>query len=216
MHVNTEHINLIITGVGGQGNILISRLVGQAFLEAGYTVTIGETYGATQRGGSVASHVRITKAKIPLSPITPKGKASIVLGLEPLEALRIIAEFGNQDTKVVTNIRPIYPLEVAIGEAEYPSIEAIEKHISTLRLNAWYINASQIAIDLGSPLLANIVMVGALIGTGILPLKKDHLEHQIGLTFKGEKEKINIEAFRRGINGIRTCLEETHELPGRN
>ena len=155
-------INLIITGVGGQGNILISRLLGEAFIEEGYTVTIGETYGATQRGGSVASHVRISRERIPYSPVTPRGKADIILGLEPSEALRMLTAYGHAGSYVVTNTRPIRSLEVAVGEAEYPAPETIAACMAQLSKRAWYINASEVALGLGNPLLTNIVMTGAL------------------------------------------------------
>jgi len=193
-----EPINLIITGVGGQGNISISRLLGQAFMEEGYTITIGETYGATQRGGSVASHVRISREKIPYSPVTPRGKADIILGLEPSESLRMLTAYGHSETFVVTNTRPICPLEVAAGEAEYPTLETITHSVSQLSRRAWYINASEFALGLGNPLLTNIVMTGALIGTGLLPLERGKIERQLKLNFKGENQAVNLRAFELG------------------
>jgi indolepyruvate ferredoxin oxidoreductase, beta subunit len=195
-------INLIITGVGGQGNILISRLLGEAFINEGYTVTIGETYGATQRGGSVASHVRISREKIPYSPVTPRGKADIVLGLEPSEALRMLTAYGQAGSYVVTNTRPIRSLEVAVGEAEYPPPETIAACMAQLSKRAWYINASEVALGLGNPLLTNIVMTGALLGTGLLPLDKSKVEHQLKVTFKGDKQTINLKALDLGFGSI--------------
>lgn len=198
-----EPINLIITGVGGQGNILISKLLGQVFMEEGYNITIGETYGATQRGGSVASHVRISRQKIPYSPVTPRGKADIILGLEPSESLRMLTEYGHPGTYVITNTRPIYPLEVALGEAEYPAHETIAHCMSLLSSGAWHINASEFALSLGNPLLTNIVMTGALIGTGLLPLRKESIERQLKLSFKGEKQAVNLKAFELGYEAAR-------------
>ncbi len=195
-------INLIITGVGGQGNILISRLLGEAFINEGYTVTIGETYGATQRGGSVASHVRISRERIPYSPVTPRGKADIILGLEPSEALRMLTAYGHMGSYVVTNTRPIRSLEVAVGEADYPTPDTIAACMAQLSKRAWYINASDVALGLGNPLLTNIVMTGALLGTGLLPLDKSKLEHQLKGTFKGDKQKINLKAFDLGFGSI--------------
>ncbi len=192
-------INLIITGVGGQGNILISRLLGETFIGEGYSVTIGETYGATQRGGSVASHVRISRERIPYSPVTPRGKADIILGLEPSEALRMLTGYGHAGSYVVTNTRPIRSLEVAVGEAEYPSPETIADCMAQLSKKAWYINASGFALELGNPLLTNIVMTGALLGTGLLPLEKSKVEHQLKLTFKGDKQSVNLKAFELGF-----------------
>lgn len=195
-------INLIITGVGGQGNILISKLLGQAFMEQGYTITIGETYGATQRGGSVASHVRISKEKVPYSPVTPRGKADIILGLEPSESLRILTQFGHEGTYVVTNKRPVHPLEVAIGDAEYPSFETIVDCMSKLARNAWYVDASEYALQLGNALLTNIVMTGALIGTGLLPLTREMMKTQIKADFTGDKQTVNLKAFDEGFGAV--------------
>ncbi|MFH1757501.1 MAG: 2-oxoacid:acceptor oxidoreductase family protein, partial [Pseudomonadota bacterium] len=86
MNPEKDSYNLIITGVGGQGNVLSSQLIGQAFVHKGYFTTIGETYGASQRGGSVMSHIRISSKK-QLSPLIPKGKADVIVALEPVEAL---------------------------------------------------------------------------------------------------------------------------------
>lgn len=191
-------INLIITGVGGQGNILMSRLLGQAFIEEGRTVTIGETYGATQRGGSVASHVRISKEDIPHSPVTPRGKADIIVGLEPTESLRMLTSFGSTGTYVITNTRPIHSLEVAIGESVYPSPEVLRECTNRLSRKVWYVNASQHALSLGNALLTNIVMMGALFGTGLLPLGRSQIEEQLRKSFKGEKLSVNLRAFELG------------------
>ena len=109
MATKKEIYNLIITGVGGQGNVLSSQLIGQAFVGKGYFVTIGETYGSSQRGGSVMSHIRISSKK-QLGPVIPRRKADIIVGLEPVEALRILTSYGNPQTVVIANTRPIYPV----------------------------------------------------------------------------------------------------------
>lgn len=199
---NKDPINLIIAGVGGQGNILISRLIGQALVEKGYHVTIGETYGASQRGGSVASHVRISMES-PYSPITPEGDADIILGLEPVESLRLLAVHGSPRTFVISNTRPIHPMAVVLGEAEYPELSRIKDLVKKLSSKAWYLDASQIAIGLGSPVLTNIVMTGALFGTGLLPLEREALETQLRETFSETNFSLNFEAFTRGAMEIR-------------
>jgi len=197
-----DPLNLIITGVGGQGNILISKLIGDAIQEEGYWVTIGETYGATQRGGSVASHVRISK-RTQHGPLTPEGQADIILGLEPVESLRMLGIYGNPKTYVITNIRPIYPMAVTIGEAEYPSLETIKQGLCELSREAWYLDASEIAIRLGAPLLTNMVMAGALIGSGLIPLEEEKLKRQLEMIFKKDKLSLNLEAFILGVSAIR-------------
>jgi len=193
-----DPINLIITGVGGQGNILISRLIGQTLVDEGYFITIGETYGASQRGGSVASHVRISK-KMAYSPLTPEGRADIILGLEPLESLRILTLFGNESSFVITNTRPIHTMAVVIGDAEYPRLETIKDGIAKLSQKAWYIDASKIALDMGIPLLTNIIMTGALVGAGLLPIDKDRFKDRFRMNFKKEQLALNVKAFEMGI-----------------
>jgi indolepyruvate ferredoxin oxidoreductase beta subunit len=193
-----EPLNLIITGVGGQGNVLISRLIGQSMVDAGLQVTVGETYGASQRGGSVASHVRISK-DTQYGPIIPEGHADVILGLEPVESLRILGLYGSPKTFVVTNIRPFYPLSVATGDAEYPRLETIKQSINELSAKAWYIDASEIALNLGAPLLSNMVMVGAIIGARLLPLTQDMFESQLEASFEKESLTLNLQAFRMGL-----------------
>jgi indolepyruvate ferredoxin oxidoreductase beta subunit len=196
-----DPINLIITGVGGQGNILISRLIGQSLVDEGYSITIGETYGASQRGGSVASHVRISK-KMAYSPLTPPGRADIILGLEPVESLRILTLFGNESSFVITNTRLVHSIAVLVGDAEYPRLETIKDDIAKLSQKAWYIDASKIALDMGMPLLTNIIMTGALVGAGLLPIDKDRFKDRFRMNFKKEQLALNVKAFEMGIAEI--------------
>jgi len=197
-----DGINLIITGIGGQGNILISRIIGEVTLGQGYWVTIGETYGASQRGGSVASHVRISKTT-EQGPITPEGGADIVLGLEPVESLRMLGLYGSPKTTVITNTRPIHPMAVAIGEADYPDLDVIKNGIRDLTRQAWYLDATEIAIGLGAPLLTNMVMLGALAGSGRMPFGDEVFERQIRAAFTKEKLALNLKAFVLGVSTIR-------------
>jgi indolepyruvate ferredoxin oxidoreductase beta subunit len=197
-----DPLNLIITGVGGQGNILISKLLGEAMLEEGYWVTIGETYGATQRGGSVASHVRIS-ISTQYGPLTPEGQADIILGLEPVESLRMLGTYGNSKTEVITNIRPIHPMSVAIGETEYPSLDTLKRGIREFSHEAWYLDASEIAIELGAPLLTNMVMAGALVGSGLIPLEEEKFERQLKMNFEKDRLSLNLKAFTIGASTLR-------------
>lgn len=196
-----DPVNLIIVGVGGQGNVLISRLIGESLAANNYQVIIGESHGASQRGGAVASHIRISK-ETAYSPIIPEGQADVILGLEPVESLRILELYGSRKVFVITNTRPVYPMSVAVGDADYPTLETIMQSINELSQKAWYIDASQIAINLGVPLLTNMVMVGGLVGTGLLPLKKEMFERQLETSFEGERLTLNLEAFRIGIAGV--------------
>ncbi len=193
-----EPLNLIIAGVGGQGNVLISRLIGQAMVDDGYKVTIGETYGASQRGGAVSSDIRISK-DYQYGALIPEGQADIILGLEPMETLRHLALRGSPNTYIITNARPIYPMCVATGEAKYPTVDHIKQSINELSRKAWYINASEVALNLGGSLLANIVMVGALAGLKIMALSPDRFEEQLRRIFQKKNLDLNLRAFKAGL-----------------
>jgi indolepyruvate ferredoxin oxidoreductase, beta subunit len=196
---NKDPLNLVIAGVGGQGNVLISKLVGQTMINDGYKVTVGETFGASQRGGSVTSHVRISRDNQYGAQI-PEGHAHVILGLEPVETLRYLIQNGSQETLVVTNTRPLYPMCVATGESEYPPMTDIKDSIEELSKKAWYINASEIALNFGNALLTNIIVVGALTGLQLIALKPDKFEQQLAATFRDEKLELNLKAFRAGLS----------------
>jgi len=193
-----DPLNVIVTGVGGQGNVLISQLMGRALVRAGYHVTIGETYGASQRGGAVMSHLRASR-QAQYGPLIPQGQADVILGLEPVETLRVLGQYGNPGVTVITNSRPVYPLAVAIGTAHYPSVEEIVKALEELSSSAWLINATDIAIDMGAPILANIIMVGALVGAGVLPLAAGEFELELRESLPADRLDLNLKAFRLGL-----------------
>jgi indolepyruvate ferredoxin oxidoreductase beta subunit len=203
VRLSSDPYNLIITGVGGQGNVLASRVVGNMLMGQGLYVTIGETFGASQRGGSVMSHLRVS-ANSNFSPQIPKGKAHMVVALEPTEALRVLKDYGNPDVKVICNMRPIHAVGVISGETEYPSHEDLKKWIQTLSTKAWFVNATDEAMKLGNPIFGNIMLVGALAATGTLPLDRDGFEKVISRTMPATKVEINLTAFDQGrgmING---------------
>jgi indolepyruvate ferredoxin oxidoreductase beta subunit len=204
MNLAKDPLNLIITGVGGQGNVLASQLVGRALVRENFYVTIGETYGASQRGGAVMSHLRISKES-QHSPLIPEGQADIVVALEPVEALRVIGQYGNPSVAAVVNSRPIYPTAVTVGEAEYPSLEKIKQTIYELARKAWFIDATEIALSFGSPIFTNIIMVGALAGTNLLPLNRKKFEETIKESFPSTHVADNLKAFARGLEMTQGC-----------
>jgi indolepyruvate ferredoxin oxidoreductase beta subunit len=197
-----DPLNVIVTGVGGQGNVLVSQLMGRAVVRAGYHVTIGETYGASQRGGDVMSHLRISR-QAQYGPLIPHGQGDAVLGLEPLETLRVLGKYGNPAVTVVANSRPIFPPAVAVGTAQYPSVEEIVRALEELSSRAWLINATDIGLELGASILANIVMVGALVGTGVLPLTAKEFEIELQESMPGDRLDLNLKAFRRGLAEVK-------------
>ena len=143
MTLEKDPLNLIIAGVGGQGNILASQIVATAGTKEWLYVTVSETYGASQRGGPVMSHVRFS-AKAQCGPLIPEGEADIIVGLEPIEALRIIADYGNPNTRVIVSPRPIYPIWVLSGQATYPPVDEIIGKLEELADRVQVVNAGSI------------------------------------------------------------------------
>lgn len=189
--------NLILTGVGGQGNVMASRALAGMLVDAGYVVTIGETFGMSQRGGSVMSHLRISPDAV-RSPQIPKGAADVIVALEPLEALRVLTVYGNPGVHVLSNARPVYPIGVITGERDYPSDEEIRLAFDQLSARHWIIDATSVGLELGNPVLSNIVMIGALAQTGLLPIDRRMFEKEIRKTLPVDKCAVNLKAFDKG------------------
>lgn len=189
-------LNIIIAGVGGQGNVTASRIVGNAVMKGGYKVTIGETFGAGQRGGAVTSHVRITKEMTP-PPLIPPNSASVVIGLEPMETLRAVLDYLKPDALTITNSRPIIPVEVNLGQAKYPLVDEMFNVIRKMSSNVVTFDAYELADQAGATISANIVMIGALAATKIVPCTDDHFKKVITERWPRAKE-VNLKAFQTG------------------
>jgi len=201
----SDLINIVITGVGGQGNILASQLVAQAAIEEGWFSSIGETYGASQRGGSVMSHVRLSRG-YQVGPLIPRGEADVVVGFEPLETLRVLLDYGNPDTRVIVNPRPTYPIGVMTGAITYPEVSKIVAAMSGAVAKVCVVPATDLAQEKGVAIAQNVVMVGALAGSGFLPLKVESFHRALRESFSHDKLELNLGAFSSGIAGIAGCL----------
>lgn len=196
-----EPINIIITGVGGQGNVMASRVLAGMLVNEGFIVTIGETFGMSQRGGSVMSHLRVSSASV-LSPQIPQGRADIVIALEPVEALRVLIKYGNPDVAVLANSRMVYPMGVITGEFNYPTLDEVKSMFEKISAKNWIIDATSVAVELGNPVLSNIVIIGALAGTSLLPINRSAFEKEIVKSMQANKCEINLKAFDIGIKMI--------------
>lgn len=190
-------LNLIIAGVGGQGNVLASQIVGRAAVTRNLNVTIGETFGLSQRGGPVMSHIRLSEKK-DCGPLIPPNKAHIIIGLEPLETIRILPEYGNEQTIFLVNSRPIHPLNVIAGEAEYPNTEHIRSVLENASANLYWLDATERAIELGTPILLNIIMLGALCALPDFPLQIDDFKDVLKDMFPETRLGLNYKALEIG------------------
>jgi indolepyruvate ferredoxin oxidoreductase, beta subunit len=195
--LSKDPYNLIITGVGGQGNVMASRVLSNMLVRKGYYVTIGETFGASQRGGSVMSHIRVS-ASSAWSPQIPQGRADMVVSLEPIEAIRVLKTYGNHQVMVITNSRPIYPVGVISGELDYPSVDEIKHALNELSSSSWVIDATGEAMKLGNPVLGNIIMIGAVSGMRVIPLEREDFGQVIAESLPAEKQDLNLQAFDIG------------------
>lgn len=193
--------NVIITGVGGQGNVLASRVLGNMLTAKGCIVTIGETFGASQRGGSVMSHLRVSMDST-WSPQIPKGNADMVVALEPTEGLRVLHQYGHPGVKAVINTRPIHSVGVICGEQAYPGFDDIRKWADEMTDGAWFVDATNEAMKMGNPIFGNIMMIGALAGLNILPLDRETFEAVMTMAMGPDKVPINLEAFEKGISMV--------------
>jgi indolepyruvate ferredoxin oxidoreductase beta subunit len=195
MTLEKDPLNLIIAGVGGQGNILASQIVATAGTKERLYVTVSETYGASQRGGPVMSHVRFS-AKAQCGPLIPEGEADIIVGLEPIEVLRIIADYGDPGTRVIVSPRPIYPISVLNGQAKYPPVEEVMQKLGEVVAEVRVIQA----IEEGETgLAANVVMVGALAGSGMVPIAIKHFEDSLREIVSPRDLDLNLRAFKKGV-----------------
>lgn len=190
-------LNLIIAGVGGQGNILASAVIAQAALLEGLDATIGETYGVSQRGGSVMSHVRLAAGESP-GPLIPRGGADVLVGFEPLETFQVALEFAHRGTRILLNPRPVYPIGVLAGDQSYPPVETmirlLERHAGEVAV----LEATEMARQAGEIRSMNLVMVGAVAGMRLLPLEVESYHEVLGTLFRGRDLERNREAFERG------------------
>ena len=198
MTLEKDPLNLIITGVGGQGNVLASHIVASAGIKEELYVTVGETYGASQRGGAVMSHVRFS-SQAQCSPLISEGQADIVVGLEPVEALRVMAEFGNPKTRVIVSPRPIYPIWVLSGQAKYPPIEEILGKLKDLADRVQVVDVSE---DGEALVGTNVLMIGALAASGLLPIPIESFEEAMREILAPKDLEMNFQTFKKGMQAM--------------
>jgi indolepyruvate ferredoxin oxidoreductase beta subunit len=202
MALAKDPFNVIIGGVGGQGNVLASQILGHMLVARGYVVTIGETYGASQRGGAVMSHLRLSE-KAQFSPLIPEGRCDLLVSLEPVEALRILEPYGHPGVMTLINTRPIFPMDVISGNATYPEISKVIAKIQSLSRKTWSVNATEIALDMGDPIFSNMAMLGALSATNSLPIDRQGFEETIKELLPLHKLSDNLKAFDEGSAGVK-------------
>ena len=190
-----ETKRLIIVAVGGQGNLLASKVLGEAALLADIPVRMSEIHGMAQRGGVVESAVVFGDAE---STIISDAEADVLLGFEPSETLRALNKC-NADTVVITNTAPLPPFTVAIGKGTYPDIQEMQELISNKTAKLIAFDAQTLAKQAGNIMSLNMVLLGSLIQTGIMPVTAEKVKEAIRTSTKKAFVDINIKAFELGF-----------------
>ena len=202
-----KRLDLILTGVGGQGIILASDIVGEVAITAGYDFKKTDTIGMAQRGGSVNSNMRI--ADHVWSPLIKKGEADILLALEKLEAARL-ASYLQTGGIAIVNRQALPPLAVSLGSERYPGDDEISEILNQRTNRIYFVNGTRLAKELGNIRILNVFMLGCL--STFLPFKvkvwKDCILQRLPERF----QQINLTAFDSGREQMQsTCLEEESE-----
>ncbi len=185
---------LVMVAVGGQGNLLASSVLGEAALLAGVPMRMSEIHGMAQRGGVVESALIFGNAQ---SLIISDGDADVLMGFEPAETLRALGKC-NAHSVVITNLAPLMPFTVNIGMGVYPDLKKLQELIraKTARLIAF--NATTLAREAGNVLSVNMVLLGALTQTGVLPLTAEHVKTAMRRKTKPAFLDGNLKAFDLG------------------
>lgn len=182
----------------------MSELLGNTAVSDGLNVRGSEVLGMAVRGGSVVSTIRMGSEVY--GPLIPAGKADILIGMEPSEALRNIA-YLSESSSVILNTQTIVPFTVSLGGSSYPSLEKIVDKLKEIASKVVVLDAAQIAEEAGSSLAANVVMLGALLGTGQLPIKIKTVKEAIQARFPAKLASINFRALELGYKKCQQILE---------
>ncbi|HOO53395.1 MAG TPA: indolepyruvate oxidoreductase subunit beta [Methanothrix sp.] len=190
--MRTSECDIVVVGVGGQGVILISEIIGRAAMLAGLSVKGVETHGMAQRGGSVINHIRVG---CDFSAMISPGGADVLLSMEPAEALRY-AHYLSPEGVTLVNTKPVMPVTVTTGTASYPSIEEIVASLREACSQVYAMDATDLAAKAGSPQATNVVMLGAL--ARHLPIEEETLLQALSETVPARFLEINRKAFELG------------------
>ena len=201
---NPENSNysIYISGVGGQGIIKTSVIIGEAAMLEGYDVVMSEIHGMSQRGGSVSTELKIGNFK---SSIVEESKADLILAFEPIEVLRGLNK-ANKDTTLIFNTFPIVPSTLTQTGETYPEIDDIVKNLKDNFDSVYPIEGNGLAIDAGSILSLNMVLLGACVANDDFPLSKETVETAMKNNLAPKFHEMNLKAIENGYNAIKDKL----------
>lgn len=202
-----EELNLLIAGVGGQGIVLAATILANAAVKKGTKVRAADTFGAAQRGGAVLSHIRIGSEVY--GPLVPEGRCDVLLGFEPIEALRAGEKYLSSKSYVLINTKPIFSVDVTTGKATYPPIKRIVESLKNIAKEVVTIEATNLAVRTGNVVSTNVVMLGGLSASGRIPLTTEDIKDSIREIIPKRKQEMNLRAFDFGAKAIEKTSEES-------
>ena len=185
------HKNIVLTGVGGQGTVLASKLIAAAAMKKGLQVMSAETIGMAQRGGSVFSHLRIGEGT--QSPMIGKGEADLILGFEPAETVRMLP-YLKEGGQVVTAIRPVMPVTAALAGGSYKG-EDMLAYLQAVVPNLLTVDTDAAIAELKNPKVVNVVLLGAALRSGALGLTEEELKDALRDRLPEKLHDINFKAL---------------------
>lgn len=194
-----DSYNIYICGVGGQGTIKTSIIIGEAGMNDNLNVVMSEIHGMSQRGGVVSTELRVTNLK---SSIISESSADLVLAFEPMEALRALEKI-NKNTSIIFNTSPIIPSNINQTAKEYPSLDYIESTLKKYSDNVYPIDAEKLALEAGHLLSVNMVLLGASTAIVDFPLEKESILNSMRNNLPPKSITINEIAFNKGYKIIR-------------
>ncbi|MHA1741752.1 MAG: indolepyruvate oxidoreductase subunit beta [Candidatus Thorarchaeota archaeon] len=201
---NTNILNIVISGVGGQGVLTLAEVLSRAALRSGRNVRVGEIHGMAQRGGHVVFTVRIGSGAY--GPMVDPGSADLLVAFEPVETLREVHLIGH-DGLVVMNTHIQYPVAVSMGEADYPDMSVVNESLHRFAGRVIELNAMGLAETAGSPRSMNMVMMGAVVATGPVPISREVALEVVASSFPGRFREINARAFEAGFSAISAAIQ---------
>ncbi len=190
--------NIYICGVGGQGIIKTSIVIGEAAMNSDLGVVMSEIHGMSQRGGVVSTELRIGDSK---SPIIEDKSADLLIAFEPIEALRAISKASNE-TQVVVNTSPIMPFNIQGSDIPYPNVSEVLEELKSKVKNVYAMDAEKIAKNAGHILSLNMVMLGGAAAVSGFPIEKEMIIESMKENLPQKSIPINMDAFEQGFDFV--------------
>jgi indolepyruvate ferredoxin oxidoreductase beta subunit len=193
-----DPFSILVTGVGGQGNLVCGRIIAEATVSQGLRPVVGDTFGASRRGGRVMTHIRIGEHD--WGPLIPRGEVDVILGFEPVETLRAAVRYASEKTTAIMSKMSIPPSNVTSGDLSYPDIDSITEELEFICGKVHVLDTEPVLEEIGSTRVLNSFMLGALSTIEDSPLDTKNLEKALSTILDSERD---MAAFHQGAKAMK-------------